>query len=69
MLRLSQSSRHPKFAKLGSKSLETFWNRFNSPTLMRCKTDVFEKKKNDVTGDDTQRRFLAQHRVAMLEQW
>ena len=55
MLRLSQSLRDPKFAKLGSKSLETFWNRFNSPTLMRCKAELLEiLLKVMLHGDDTQ---------------
>ena len=46
MFRLSQTSRNRKSAKsvlrMVFKSLETFLNRFNFPTLMRCKVKLLE---------------------------
>ena len=46
MIRLFQSSRNRKFAtsvlRMVFKSLETFLNRFNFPTFMRCKVKKLE---------------------------
>ena len=46
MIRLLKAQENRKFAKsvlrLVFKSLETFLNRFNFPTLMRCKVKYLE---------------------------
>ena len=40
----------------------------NTKLTVECLRSVPPRRKGDVTRDDSQRRFLAQHRVAMLEQ-
>ena len=40
----------------------------NTKLTVECLRSVAPRRKGDVTRDDSQRRFLAQHRVAMLEQ-
>ena len=40
----------------------------NTKLTVGCLRSVPSRRKGDVTRDDSQRRLLAQHRVAMLEQ-